>query len=382
MGRTATVVLVTAESEVLGALPPVELELPWWQESADLVATVRREHGVDVVVLRILGAQNRQPPGGEVVYLAQTDQRPQNLKPASIDETPQPHRMSYAEVNGPHRTLAWAREHLGPLRSADQRRTWNLSTIWRLQTASETVWLKQVPPFFGHEAAVIRWAAGHGARVPEVIAADGGRMLLRDIPGDDLYGAPLAVREAIARDHHDIQLHSLPALGDLAALGVPDRRGARLVDWLQAVLDHPVVRRVPELLDQAHECGLPDALVHGDLHPGNARGDAEHRTLLDWGDSTLGHPVFDVVRLTEGLDDADARSVLDGWAARWRAAYPGSDPLRAVELLRPVAALRNAAAYADFVAKIEPAEHPYHADDVPFWLERADQGLRELDGMR
>lgn len=379
MGRTATVVLVTADGEVLGALPPIELELPWWQECADLVAAARSEHGVDIVVLRILAAQNRQPPGGEVVYLAQTDQRPQNLKPARIDTAPQPKRMSYADVNGPHRTLAWAERHLGPLRAAKQQRTWNLSTIWRLSTEAETVWLKQVPPFFEHEAAVIRWAAGYGARVPDVVAADGGRMLLRDIPGGDLYGAPLAVREAIARDHHQIQLASLAALDELSALGVPDRRGKRLVARLESVLaPHPVVRQVPELLDQAYGCGVPDALVHGDLHPGNARGDAGHRTLLDWGDSFLGHPAFDVLRLTDGLDDADARQVLDRWAARWREACPGSDPLRAVELLRPVAAVLAAAAYADFVANIEPAEHPYHADDVPFWLGRASRLLDEI----
>jgi Phosphotransferase enzyme family len=379
MGRTATVVLVTAEGEVLGALPPMELELPWWQECADLVAAARRRHGVDIVVLRILGALNRQPPGGEVTYLAQTDQRPQPLKPAEIDETPQPHRMDYAEIDGPHRTLAWAERHIGPLREAKQQRTWNLSAIWRLETAAETVWLKQVPPFFAHEAAVIRWASGHGARVPDIIAADGGRILMRDIPGDDLYGAALAVREAIARDHHRIQLASRSALDHLAALGVPDRRGARLVDWLQSVLPaNQVVRRVPELLDQAYRCGLPDALVHGDLHPGNARGDAEHRTLLDWGDSFLGHPAFDVLRLADGLDGPEERSVLGGWADRWRAAYPDSDPLRAVELLRPVAALRSAGVYAEFVANIEPAEHPYHAGDVPFWLERASRWLEEL----
>jgi hypothetical protein len=383
MGRTAFLVLVGADGEVLGSLPPVELDLPYWQESADLVAAVKAEFGIDIVVLRVLGAKTGKPPGGMVLYLAQTDQRPQNLKRAMLDKTPQPLRMPYAEVNGPHRTLAWAAERIGPLRAADQQRTWNLSSIWRLETDTETVWLKEVPPFFAHEADVIRWAAGHGGRVPHVIAADGGRMLLRDIPGRDLYGAPLPVREAIARDHHHIQLASRSALGELAALGVPDRRGARLVDWMQAVLPpNPVVRRVPELLDQAYGCGLPDALVHGDLHPGNARGDAEHRTLLDWGDCFLGHPAFDVLRLTDGLDEADSRSVMEQWAGRWREAYPGSDPVRAAELLGPVAALRFAAVYAEFLANIEPAEHPYHADDVPFWIGRAEQGLRQLDGVR
>jgi hypothetical protein len=37
-------------------------------------------------------------------------------------------------------------------------------------------------------------------------------------------------------------------------------------------------------------------------------------------------------------------------------------------LLRPVAALRNAATYAHFVANIEPAERPFHASDVPYYL--------------
>ena len=195
-------------------------------------------------------------------------------------------------------------------------------------------------------------------------------MLLRDIPGDDLYGAGPEVRAAIARDHHALQLASLPALHHLAAVGVPDRRGDRLADWLQ-VLNHPLVRPAQQRIDQALGCGVPEALVHGDLHPGNVRGDADHRTVLDWGDAYLGHPAFDILRLTDGLDASQARPLLDAWARRWKEAYPGSDPLRAVDLLRPVAALCAAATYARFVAKIEPSEHSYHADDVPFWLSRA-----------
>ena len=66
-------------------------------------------------------------------------------------------------------------------------------------------------------------------------------------------------------------------------------------------------------------------------------------------------------------------------AQRWRADVPGSDPLRTVELLRPVAALRAAGVYANFLTDIEPAEHPYHADDVPFWLQRAEELGAALD---
>jgi hypothetical protein len=44
---------------------------------------------------------------------------------------------------------------------------------------------------------------------------------------------------------------------------------------------------------------------------------------------------------------------------------PGSEPGRAAEVMRPMAALRAAETYAGFLAAIEPSEHPYHAADVP-----------------
>ena len=67
--------------------------------------------------------------------------------------------------------------------------------------------------------------------------------------------------------------------------------------------------------------------------------------------------------------------LLEAWAARWRRDVPGCDPQAAVGLLRPVAALRNAACYAAFLDAIEPAEHPYHVADVPHWLALAVETL-------
>ena len=56
--------------------------------------------------------------------------------------------------------LAWA---AGALRShgyrqtapAEQMRTWNLSTLWRIPVEESSVWLKCVPPFFAHEGAIL-----------------------------------------------------------------------------------------------------------------------------------------------------------------------------------------------------------------------------------
>ena len=95
--------------------------------------------------------------------------------------------------------------------------------------------------------------------------------------------------------------------------------------------------------------------------------------VIDWGDSTVGNPAFDILRLCDDVDPAAATDLRASWAARWRAAVPSSDPDRAIDLLRPVAAVRAAAAYAEFLSRIEPSEHPYHAADVPHWLDVARQ---------
>ena len=118
-------------------------------------------------------------------------------------------------------------------------------------------------------------------------------------------------------------------------------------------------------------CGLPDALVHGDAHPGNAIGSGDRTVLIDWGDSFVGHPGFDALRIGVGLEADAEQELIEGWARLWQASVPGSDPLRAARLLRPVESLRLAAVYAHFLANIEPSERVFHADDVRLGLDRA-----------
>jgi hypothetical protein len=183
-------------------------------------------------------------------------------------------------------------------------------------------------------------------------------MLLADVPGEDLYDAGFEVHRAIAQDMVRIQLRALET-------GPP--RG------LPAMLPLAPQPWLPERLERVSAAGMPDTLVHGDLLSVNVRGNEAERTIIDWGDSFWGQPGFDILRLSERLSTEDASALVAYWAAFWREALPGCDPEAAVEALRPVAALRNAAVYAHFLARIEPAEHPYHAGDVPFWLAEAQR---------
>ncbi|BAL91591.1 hypothetical protein AMIS_63710 [Actinoplanes missouriensis 431] len=362
MTRTVTLVLVDAEGVLRGALPPFPVGTPWWQEVAEVVAVA----GADVTVLRVLHGD----PSGAVTYLASCAAPPPGLLPAEADLSPHPLRAPYAEIGGPEASLAWASGALDRIGLTGavphQQRTWNLSAIWRfdLPDGTPAAWLKQVPSFFRHEPVVLRMVDEVAPGLVPYLLASGeqGRMLLAHVPGEDRYGAGPALCADIAEAFHPVQEHFADRVAELLAAGVPDKRlsVAPLADVAEPYLAEipglaELIDGLPDRLAAVAACGLPDTLIHGDLHPGNVRTDDDgNLVIVDWGDSGVGNPALDVLRLS---DDPE---VLRQWASRWS----GCDALRAVELLRPVAELRAAVTYADFVANIEPAEWPYHAGDV------------------
>ncbi len=369
MSRTVTLVLVDPAGELLGQLPPFTVEVPWWQDATGVVAGA----GIDVTVLRLLHG-DQSPPGGHVTYLAMTPQRPAGLLPADADLSPHPLRAPYAEASGAAASLAWAygaldRVGLSGL-TARQQRTWNLSAIWRFDGPDgvPAAWLKQVPPFFAHEAAVLRLVdAVVPGLVPYVLAAgDEGRALIAHVPGEDRYGAPSSFRAEVLAALQPVQEHFAGRVSPLRAAGVPDLSLAKLPDIAQPYISEipglkALLDDLPHRLAAVDECGLPGTLVHGDLHMGNVIQDGESFTIVDWGDAVIGNPAFDAVRMPGEPE------VLAAWAERW----PDHDALRAAELLQPVELLRQAVVYDTFMAKIEPSEWPYHADDVRRCLQTA-----------
>lgn len=127
-------------------------------------------------------------------------------------------------------------------------------------------------------------------------------MLLDHLPGNDLYGADAATRLAIAEQHFAMQSRALGDVDALLSAGVPDRRDLATLGneaWLAGYVEG-VAR-----------AGMPDTLVHGDLHPGNVIGMATSQTIIDWGDSFIGQPGFDILRLTEDLEAGPAAVLID-----------------------------------------------------------------------
>jgi hypothetical protein len=401
MGRIANLVLVSPTGGLLGMLPPIELSGPYWPESHDVVSEVESRFGARIVVLRLLQTEPSRRSGGSVSYLAELSAGAVNAALSPVPdalreraERADSKRMPWAELGGPARSLDWARAALASSGqsafTAVQQRTWNLSTLWRLELQSAkvpTIWLKHVPHFMSHESRVLRWlnrAAPNTA--PTLLAADdSGRSLLAHVSGQDLYGAPVALRHLILEQLHVIQSAGSEAVEELRGLGVPDWRGSkRAADISRKLLawspDYPglasTLRRLDEQLERLEECGLPATLVHSDNHPGNARGSEQGVTLLDWGEAFIGNPVTDFLGLIGGLSPAEAAPLAAHWCERWRHLAPRSKPERAIELGSLIAALHGAATYAHFLQQIEQSEWPYHHEDVPRCLRAADELVR------
>jgi hypothetical protein len=328
-----------------------------------------------------------------VTYLAEVaEPLPAQQWTGVLDD--QPRRHSFARPGGPRADLAWARvllaaRGLRPTTPPTQVRTWNLSSLWRIPVEGQTVWLKVVPHFFAHEGALLALMAG--ARVPTVLGHEGGRMLLAEIAGQDGYAAELPLLREMVNLLVELQGRWGNRVEELLALGLPDWRapalGVKIADVVDRTRDEisaedrvtlaDFVRGLPGRFDEVATCGLQDSLVHGDFHPGNFRGDGRALTLLDWGDSGVGHPLLDQPAFLDRVPHDAVSAVRAHWLQQWSEALPGSNPARASVLLAPVAAARHAVIYRSFLDNIEPSEHPYHLADPANWLIRTAALVRE-----
>ncbi len=401
-GREAVVVLCATGrdrgAEVWGALPPMPVTAPWWPEAWDVVAGVRERYGIDVAVLRLLNTSQSRMPGGTVWYLAEVNP---GAEPTTLPLGPwtgpdplaaQPLRQLWAEPGGPHELVAWARHRLADAGIAltgppEQRKSWNLSTLWRFPTELGPVWLKAVPDFFAHEGALMEQLGP--AVTPQVHAAEPGRLLIADVPGDNMDSSGPMLEPMVAL-LTGVQAEWGARVEELFRLGLPDRRLAAELPKIESVVaEHEreltdrdradlarLVAGLPARVRAIHDCGVPETLTHGDYHPGNVRGLDGNFSIMDWGDSSVSHPLTDELAFTRRLDRADKERAANWFTAAWQQLVPGCDPERAAELLRPLSALIGALTYAEFLRQIEPDERVYHADDVSEHLSLAIDQFR------
>ncbi len=184
------------------------------------------------------------------------------------------------------------------------------ATALRVPTSDGVAWFKACLPDLAFERGVLELLSARCPDlVPRLVAADAERSwLLLDDAGERLRefenSPDLVERWARALAcYAELQRAAAPDADAFAAAGTIDRRGPRLFDQFDALLDYDYGLEADELArlralrpkleadaERLAGLGLPDSIQHDDLHDHNifVRGD-EYR-IIDWGDSCVAHP--------------------------------------------------------------------------------------------
>ena len=363
--------VVTHGGACAGMVGPFPVDIPWWAEVEPVVTHLEETLGVPAVVLRLLTVEGSDGArDGHVTYHAEALEPPGELAPCDFADDDHPLRLPWARAAGVRELFGWASEHVDLTGRPGQRKTWNLSGLFRLPTADGPVWLKAIPAFAAAEpAAIAAFAEVDPALVPAVLASAPGRLLLADVPGADCWDpSPRS-----SRTRYVAWPPRRPASASRRR-AIPDRRLEALAASVRDLLDGPVgaelspgelraargLQRRWEMLD---DCGLPDTVVHGDFHPGNWRCGDGAPVVLDFADAHLGNPVLDGLRVIDFLPADRRRTAASAWIAAWTAAVPRSRPAEALRIAEPLAHLAYAVRYQEFLDNIEPSERVYHLGD-------------------
>lgn len=373
--------------------------------NAVLVAPQLEVHEDPMVRLSVFASRGEQVAGTwtPIHHLAEDPDTVAALKSVAAvadGSTPPPSRRpDWFRLDWYDEVEAWVDAQLG---EQGRRRTgpvvpvgnWWVSVVTRVPCdPGPPVWFKAACPHFHAEPALTRLVAEMDPEhAPRLVALDEDRAWLL---AEEMAGAeedrenPPGLGAAAARVTATLQLRSLDHLAEIEAAGVPVRdlrttshqfeevlEGSVELDQLSA--DELAAARasrgeVLAVLEELAGLGIPDTLVHGDLHVGNVAHAGDALVLYDWSDAAVSHPFLDLVRLSERLPEDEQDQARGAYAEVWRAALPDADVDRALEL----------AVYANTVYQTVTFDQLYRAgEDASYWEMRGivARFLRELPG--
>jgi hypothetical protein len=258
-------------------------------------------------------------------------------------------------------------------------KVWSLSAVLSVPSQPGPVWFKASCRHFHAEPALTRLVVEMlPEHAPPVVAADHERawLLMDEMPGADEEhedAPPPGLGLAAARIAATVQLRSLDHLTELDAAGVPRRGLAETLHVFDEILvssielddlTHDELIAARGMRDDVHaviaelgSLGLPETLIHGDLHPGNVAHDGDSLVLYDWSDAAVSHPFLDLVQLLRSIPDEERDAARAGYAGAWRAAYPDIDIERALELAVQVNAIFQMVTYEMICRSLEDASY-------------------------
>ena len=278
------------------------------------------------------------------------------------------------------------------------------SDIAEVRAGDRLWWLKINKAQTVYEAALLRLLGGVRHRLlpetivhdrqPWLLIADAGHRLDHfDLTGEQRF----AIWARLLPEYAELQRSV--GVDQLLAVGVPDFRPATLPGWydrLIAMLDADPAARAHlgadelralrkigpwiEELSAELAAGLPATLQHDDLHEGNVLTDDDQQrlTVIDWGDSVVGHP-FSTLTVTLGRlqrqlrlapDDPALARLRDGYLEAWQCDGVTRRQLRRqAEVAWMLGALNRVYANYRGLGRLEPALSPDQPADGLFWVQ-------------
>jgi hypothetical protein len=258
-----------------------------------------------------------------------------------------------------------------------------ISALLRAPTDGADLFLKAVfPPFHAEPVLTRLLAERFPEAVPNVVAVepdegwliveDIGSAWVGDVPEPDRPAALARGGQALVMIQRAMALDDA-ALRTLLEAGAPHRPLADLVASVAAAIGPdgfgvgaggvPPERagRVLEALATAvarvEAVGLPESVVHGDFHSGNAALVDDRIVIIDWSDAAISNPAIDLVTWLgwSGDRQAEIDAAIDGWVDAWSGAVD-RDALRAVvDDVLIVGAAYQIVSYDGIGRNLEPA---------------------------
>jgi Phosphotransferase enzyme family len=221
--------------------------------------------------------------------------------------------------------------------------------------------------------------------VPQVVGADPERawLLLRD-GGTRLRESGDAATFVRALElYGELQRDEAARVDELLALGLPDARLPVVAAAYEPFFEdghglepdevarlRALAPRFRELCAELEAFGLPDSIQHDDLHDGNVFVRDGRVAILDWGDSSVAHPLWSLVKPLRDARDRglDPEPLCAAYLVAWRAVEPEERLRAALRVAVPVGIFAYALQVRrviDFIpAEERPDREPYLADQL------------------